>query len=400
MHFISQTLLIALGLGAVASQPHGSHKRFHAKRDIYDNPALYTGVVWSTMPWSTMADWNTVNYGGQPTSTPTSTPQVGGNQQAASLTSTSTVTITPSPVIVQPAAAQNDAAQQASQNNQNSQNSQNSQNNQGNNGNNNNNGGNTNTQSTTPNSSPGTKRGLAYDNTSPNMNIFSQYQNKLSWGYNWVSSRGSLPTSMEYIPMLHSTDGTFTGLWSSDVDAAKSAAGGNTLYLMSFNEPDQTSQSNMSPGAAAAAFGQYMSPHSASNVKLGAPSVSNGVGNNGAGNPMGIDWLKSFMGSCSGCPIDFVNIHWYGCDNGCSIDDDVKDFQSQVGKASAIGKPVWVTEFGAKGDADRQEQFMGQILPWLDGYGGVERYSYFMAKEGILTQGNGVSGLGQKYATS
>ena len=78
----------------------------------------------------------------------------------------------------------------------------------------------------------------------------------------------------------------------------------------------------------------------------------------------------------------------------------MKDFQSQVGKASAIGKPVWVTEFGAKGDADRQEQFMGQILPWLDGHAGVERYSYFMAKEGILTQGNGVSGLGQKYATS
>lgn len=70
---------------------------------------------------------------------------------------------------------------------------------------------------------------------------------------------------------------------------------------MSFNEPDESSQSNLSPADAATAYMTYMQPF-ASKAKLGSPAVSNG------GGTMGLSWLSSFMTACSGCQIDFVSI--------------------------------------------------------------------------------------------
>ncbi len=57
--------------------------------------------------------------------------------------------------------------------------------------------------------------------------------------------------------------------------------------------------------------------------------------------------------------------------------------------------PVWVTEFESFTDPG---SFLGEVLPWLDGEGGVQRYAYFMAVEGILVSGGSVNGVGVKYA--
>lgn len=72
---------------------------------------------------------------------------------------------------------------------------------------------------------------------------------------------------------------------------------------MSFNEPDDSSQSDLTPEAAAAAYKTYMQPY-AGKAKLGAPAVTNGGGS------MGLDWLAAFLDACDGCTIDFVAIHW------------------------------------------------------------------------------------------
>ena len=173
---------------------------------------------------------------------------------------------------------------------------------------------------------------------------------------------------------------------------------------MSFNEPDIAEQANMSPGAAVAAFNQYMKQYATDNVKLGAPSVSNGVGINPAtGQPYGLEWLKPFLEQCAGCPISFVPVHWYGCTNGCSTDDDVKLFKDQMGDAmdAAVVNgekvPIWITEFQCLGDA---QAFLKEVLPWMDSQGQIQRYSYFMVQDGILTRGNSVSELGTEYATA
>lgn len=71
---------------------------------------------------------------------------------------------------------------------------------------------------------------------------------------------------------------------------------------MSFNEPDLSSQSNLSPAVAAAGYLTYMQPF-AGKAKLGSPAITNGGGS------MGLSWLSSFMTACSGCQIDFGMIN-------------------------------------------------------------------------------------------
>ena len=167
---------------------------------------------------------------------------------------------------------------------------------------------------------------------------------------------------------------------------------------MAFNEPDIPSQANLDVGAAVAGYKQYFGPlQGKGGVKLGSPAVSNGES---ASKPMGLAYLSSFLGSCGGCQVDFVPVHWYGCDDGCPVANDIDAFKKFVTKAVAAagGRPVWVTEFQRKGNGE--EEFVKSVVPWLDSQGGVERYAYFMVQEGSLVQGGRPSGVGQAYASA
>ena len=89
-------------------------------------------------------------------------------------------------------------------------------------------------------------------------------------------------------------------------------------------------------------------------------------------------------------------IHWYGTDSADFKDHTQKAMDAAV--VNGVRKPVWVTEFQSQGED--QAQFLAEVLPWLDGQGQVERYSYFMATDKSLTSGNAVSAVGQKYGAT
>ncbi|KAL9074577.1 MAG: hypothetical protein Q9161_002169 [Pseudevernia consocians] len=356
--------LAAFFFTGVYAHPAHAPLRKHRRDDYagvnWNDPSLYKNVDWNNV------DWNTVNYGGgsTPTPTPTSTPAAASTPAPAA----PVVDTSPSP---SPAANQGSTTS---------------------------NTGNSNSGGTTSSSG---KRGLAYNPSSGDLNIWSGYS-QLSWGYNWDDTPQGLPSKFQYVPTLWGTASVHSDNWDSAVKAATSGSGTN--YLMSFNEPDNPGQANMDVGSAVAAFNQYMKPYASNNVLLGSPSVTNGAGTNSAGIPQGLDWLSPFLEQCTGCPISFVSIHWYGCQNGCTVSSDVSDFQSHVQSAikaavnPATGQnvPVWVTEFQSFTDP---ESFLDEILPWLDGQNSVERYSYFMATDGILVSGGTVNAVGAKYAS-
>lgn len=364
MHLSLPTLaLAAFTLKNVYAHP--AHGFFHRKQ----RRDGYAGVNWNDPSLYKNVDWSAVNYGGGSTPAPTtpSTPAAAPTPaQAAPIVENS-----PSPL---------PAVQQKSTNS--------------------NTGTNSNNNPGTATSTSG-KRGLAYNPSSGNLNMWSSYK-ALSWGYNWDDTPQGLPSGLQYVPTLWGTAPVHSGNWDSAVKAATSGSG--THYLMSFNEPDNTGQANMDVGSAVAAFNQYMKPYASNNVLLGSPSVTNGGGTNGAGIPQGLNWLSAFLKQCTGCPISFVSIHWYGCQNGCSVSSDVNDFKSHIQSAiraavdPATGQkvPVWVTEFQSFTDP---ESFLGEVLPWLDGESGVDRYAYFMATDGILLNGGSVSAVGAKYAS-
>ena len=200
-------------------------------------------------------------------------------------------------------------------------------------------------------SSGGAKRGLGY-NDAALTSCFMDSPN-VGWAYNWGSENGGFtPTSsVNYVPTLWGTRSDFTSVWEDNANAAISAG---SKYLFSFNEPDMSTQANMSPEDAASAWKQYMEPF-AGKAQLCAPSVTNG------GGEMGLTWLSNFLAACSDCTIDCVNIHWY---SQLQYADTFKD---QVTNATTVsGKPVFVSEFAPTDGSDSDKSdFLQDVMPWM-----------------------------------
>lgn len=241
----------------------------------------------------------------------------------------------------------------------------------------------------TSSSSSGSKRGLSYNDASYT-ELFSGYD-ALTWAYNWASTAdGSVESSLEYVPLLWGSASYDT--WSAN---AQSAIDSGSSHLLAFNEPDMTSQADMSVSDAVTGYQTYMNPFSGS-AELGSPAVTNSEESG-----EGLEWLESFLEECNGaCDIDFVVIHWYAdytaTDNFKTHVTDTIDLAANYG----ISK-VWITEFQASGTDAQQQEFMDEILPWLDEQSAVERYAYFMCKVDILLASDtSVSDLGVTYASS
>ncbi|KAK5138045.1 hypothetical protein LTR08_005842 [Meristemomyces frigidus] len=224
------------------------------------------------------------------------------------------------------------------------------------------------------------KRGLAYNDASLTDCLTGS---QVSWAYNWGSATTGLASGLNFIPLLWGTASDFTSSWSAN--AAAAIASGST-HLMSFNEPDLSSQANLSPEAAAEAYKTYMMPF-AGQAKLCAPSVTNG------GGEMGLTWLMNFMTACSDCQIDCVSIHWY------DTYSNVESFKNQVTNATTIsGKEVFVSEFGSTdGSDDDISTFLQDVMPWMDSNDDVAGYAYFMVADGMLVSGTEPSTYGSTY---
>ncbi|OCH92443.1 hypothetical protein OBBRIDRAFT_791322 [Obba rivulosa] len=228
------------------------------------------------------------------------------------------------------------------------------------------------------------KRGLSFNDASLTKDFNSQ---QVSWAYNWGPSfEGSLPQGVEFFPMLWGADDGHTNGWS---DAATAAIANGAKYLLSFNEPDLSSQSNLSPEQAANAWMEFMQPF-AGKAKLIAPAVTNGAA------PMGTAWLDAFIAACSQCTIDGYAIHIY--DSATNIGY----YQNYIsGVATKYGKEVLVTEFGATGSAQQQEEFLQEMVQFLDGLDGISHYAWFMTAVGNLVNSDAsLSPLGEAYVSA
>jgi hypothetical protein len=140
------------------------------------------------------------------------------------------------------------------------------------------------------------KRGVAY--LFPTLVEPFIGQKFISWAYNWASTSNGISAGIEYIPMLWGNSSAHTSDWET---AAQAGIAAGASALLSFNEPDNTGQSNISPDYAATSYKTYMSDMFGGQiVRLGSPAVTNGPP------PMGLKWLTDFMSACNKCQIDFV----------------------------------------------------------------------------------------------
>ncbi|KAJ5982429.1 hypothetical protein N7451_012529 [Penicillium sp. IBT 35674x] len=237
--------------------------------------------------------------------------------------------------------------------------------------------------------STSSKRGAAY-NDAKFVSALSIDPGIISWAYNWGStSNGDIPSGEEYVPML----------WGSvDVDswaaAVKTALADGSTHLMGFNEPDSSSQADMSYSNAATYYKQHLTIY-ADHAKLISPAVTSSTTTG-----KGLSWLSSFLSECTDCKISAVAVHWYG-----NTLAELKSFVTEASEmASDYGiSEIWLTEFGLNNDESGitdlsvAAHFVEEAITWLDTNAAITRYAYFWCADGWMLTNGVTNSVGNAY---
>ncbi len=192
----------------------------------------------------------------------------------------------------------------------------------------------------------------------------------VSWFYDWGALDISLP-GREYAMMAWgksaANDPSKIASYISKTDVTQ---------LLSFNEPDNTSQSNISATDAIPLHENLAQ----TGLRIGSPATTEG---------QVLVWQKDFEAGTrvANNKVDFVAIHWYDWGNWTSTNNPAPDpngvftrFKNYVNSVYAMyGKPIWITEFNANINTTSatHEAFINLALPWLESQAFVERYAYF-----------------------
>jgi hypothetical protein len=204
-----------------------------------------------------------------------------------------------------------------------------------------------------------------------------------SWYYTWTPGHSGIttPRGTQFVPMI----------WGArDVTAAAlGQVKGEGRYLLTFNEPDNGAQSNMTVSEALSLWPQLM----ATGMQLSSPAVANGAATPGG-------WLDRFMqGATSrGYRVNFMALHWYGGDFATA--SAVTELRSYLQATYArYHLPIWLTEFALIGyrgataifpTPAQQAAFLTAATQMLRGLSYVQRYSWFGLP---ATAGDGSAGL-------
>jgi Glycosyl hydrolase catalytic core len=226
----------------------------------------------------------------------------------------------------------------------------------------------------------------------------------VSWWYNWANQppAGGDPR-IDFVPMIWGG-----GSLGQTIPASSKA-------LLGFNEPNFVSQADLTAQKAASDWPAIEAKAALSGIPIASPGVNFcGSPADAGGDPSGCtepavtdpySYLREFFADCQGCKVDYVAVHWYGCDLASLrdyIDGDLDSGGTFAGFVQ-FGRPIWVTEFScdAKASVAAQKAYMQAAVPYLEGHPGVARYAWFSAKNipnGQLANSDGSrTDLGQTY---
>ncbi|KIJ55498.1 glycoside hydrolase family 128 protein [Sphaerobolus stellatus SS14] len=215
------------------------------------------------------------------------------------------------------------------------------------------------------------KAGLAWPNG--NGIDITQFLNtgKVTWYYTW--SPYPVNTDIEFVPLLWGADQTEQ--WNQTIsDTIKTL---QPTAVLGMNEPQETSQSNLTPEEGAAMWKTYIQPLKQQGLRLGSPAPSSA--------PSGKQWLLSWLNSsCSDCTVDFIALHWYDV-NATAFIEYLEDFHN------TFQRPIWVTEWTCQNFNNINAQcsyqdivtFMNITQSFMDRTDWVERYAWFGAMENL-----------------
>ena len=218
------------------------------------------------------------------------------------------------------------------------------------------------------------KRGLAYGyHSEADMAAISK---GLSWWYNWSSKPENSVVNvfgsygMDFVPMAW--NGSFNETELRNYYKAHPEA----KYLLGFNEPNFTSQANMTPKQAAAIWPRLEAIAADYNLEIIGPAVNYcdkciAVDGDTIWSP--IEYLDLFFEACPDCKVDYIGVHNYMCYSGA--------LSSYIDGFKKYGKKIWLTEFAcwdqASIDVEMQKSYLMGAIDLLEADTMIFRYSWF-----------------------
>jgi hypothetical protein len=203
-----------------------------------------------------------------------------------------------------------------------------------------------------------------------------------SWYYTWASGHSGIrtPRGTSFVPTIWGA-GSVTASTLAQVKK-------EGRYLLTFNEPDNSGQSNMTVSQAIRLWPRLMD----TGMQLGSPAVATGAATPGG-------WLDQFMAGVKsrGYRVNFIAVHWYGGDFATSAAvAQLKSYLHAIHQR--YHKPISLTEFalirfGATTSFPsprRQAAFLTAATRTLQRLTYVQRYAWFALP---ATAGDGSTGL-------
>ena len=177
---------------------------------------------------------------------------------------------------------------------------------------------------------------------------------KYTWYYDWDYAQGCPNSGVPFVPMVW-------GDWGNGALPSVSVPGNQ--YLLTFNEPDNAGQADMTVARALQLWPQL----EATGLQLSSPAVTE--------SPQGAAWLAAFMAGAAadGYRVNFIAAHWYG---DCSDPASLVTYLS--GLESTYGLPIWLTEFSCPYDTLAQNTTFAQAVgPMLAALPYLQRVGWF-----------------------
>ena len=225
-------------------------------------------------------------------------------------------------------------------------------------------------------SSKSAKRGVSENQFSMG-SMLEALEPGVTWYYNWGNTPGKGYQNqvidfegIEFVPMCWNAN------YNADAIREYCKSHPDTKYLLGFNEPNFTSQANMTPQQAAAEWPAVKALADELGLKLVAPAL------NYSPNPPYTDplkWMDEFVALVGLDSFDYTAVHNYG---GLGV------MQTIAGNFhDRYGKDVWVTEFcfwpGEQNNSyvapSTQIDSMVETLKWLETTPWIFRYAWFKA---------------------
>lgn len=239
------------------------------------------------------------------------------------------------------------------------------------------------------------KKGVAYTNVAQRWSHRTSDM-KPHWMYSWGNfMRDEIPNNVEFVPMIWGRNAANDQVINRLKDLKNE---GKIKYLLGFNEPDGSSQANMSVDEAIDLWPKL--------EELGLP-----LGSPATVNPNNA-WMQEFMqrADAEGLRVDFICVHDYGGGNATNFVNMLSQTYQNYGQ-----RPIWITEFAVadwnattvEGNRHSRQDvinFMEQILPALEQIDYVERYAWFdgtqapLYTSSLFDEDLNITSVGQTYA--